>query len=86
MHRWIIHHLQQQPSRQKLDVCELINAIVNLSPETDYKQEEVAVYLDDLINQHFSDNVLEPCEQLIRIYSVGRQLQKIKDELADINE
>lgn len=62
----------------------LVNHVMHVCPKLE--RSELIKYLRKLVENVHSNTMLPACIEIIRCFSVKRQLEEIKEELAELNE
>lgn len=75
---------QQLLENEEFTMDELVNAVLRVCPKLERK--ELINYLRKLLENVHSNTMMPACIEIIRTYSVKRQLEEIKEELAELNE
>lgn len=85
LHSVIFHAIKHQLTKDEdFSMDSLVNHVLHECPKIE--KQELVNYLRKLIDNVCSNTMLPACIEIIRCFSVKRQLEEIKEELAELNE
>lgn len=85
VHSVIFESIKQQLlESEEFTMDGLVSSVLRVCPKLE--RQELIKYLRKLVENVHSNTMLPACIEIIRCFSVKRQLEEIKEELAELNE